>query len=194
MSLHSWQTTLLKMLPNPQTADPILAQESEHLTLDESDNLRRMRQSVGLEVTRDTQIWWRQARLKIAIPFSMHLIQRLELHHFLELYQKQPCITLFFLREAQAFNDFIQNNSQVPIILRDLVQFECTLHQVHLERSSATSTADQPTGSDTTELSLSYCPEACLTSLLNNNPLPQLLPSRVTIQFNSGWPHLWRSV
>lgn len=192
MSLHNWQTALLKMLPDPQAAEQILAHESKHLTCDELDGLTRMSKSLGLAVTRDAQSWWRQARLQIAIPFSMRLIEHLKLHQLLEQYQKQPCITLFFLREAQTFCDFIHDNIQAPTILRDLVRFECTLHMTRLQELHTTSSGTQ--SDDTTELFLSYCPTDCLSALLNNTPLPQPQPGGVTIRFNRAWPRLWCAV
>lgn len=191
MSLLGWQAALLKILPNPETADHILMQEAGQLTLAEKDNLRQMSLGTGMEVTRDVQIWWRQARLQTAVPFSMRLMQRLELHQLLELYQKQPCTTLFFLREAQAFRDFIQHHPQAPIMLRDMTRFECALHLTRLQQSGAAPVTDPDTDSSTTELSLSYCPEACLSALLNNTELPPIRAEGVTIQFNSSWPRLW---
>lgn len=192
MSLHNWQTALLKMLPDPQAAEQILAHESKHLTCDELDGLTRMSKSLGLAVTRDAQSWWRQARLQIAIPFSMRLIEQLKLHQLLEQYQKQPCITLFFLREAQTFCDFIHDNIQAPTILRDLVRFECTLHMTRLQELHTTCSGAQ--SDDITELFLSYCPADCLSALLNNTPLPHPQPGGVRIQFNRAWPRLWRTV
>lgn len=192
MSLRDWQTALLKILPDPEQAPRVLAEEAGRLTQRESAQLAELSQSTGLEVTRDVQIWWRQARLQIAAPFSMRLIQRLALQHLVVQYQKRPCTTLFFLREAQAFSGFIQENPEAPPLLRDMVQFECALHLARLRQSSA---GPQPTtGSDTLELPLSYCPEACIAALLQNAPLPGSVPGGVAIHINSDWPRLWRKI
>lgn len=193
MSLRAWQSALLRMLPDPEATETTLARQAAQLTCNEKDNLKRIAQSAGFEVTRDVQIWWRQARLKIAIPFTMRLIERLELLNLLEQYQKGPCTTLFFLREAQAFSAFIQNNSQAPAIVRDMVRFECALHLARVQQSNAGSTKYSEDDFAEQELSLTYHPEDCLAALLQNTPLPNSRPEKVTIQFDSRWPRLWRS-
>lgn len=193
MSLRGWQAALLKILPDPKQAPRVLAEEAGRLTQEESAHLADLSLSAGLEVTRDVQIWWRQARLQIAAPFSMRLIQRLDLQHLVAHYQKHPCTTLFFLREAQAFSGFIQDIPDAPKILRDMVQFECALHQAKLRQSSNAPATGLPGQSHTTELCLSYCPEACIEALLHNTPLPQPRQDPVVIQINSTWPRLWRT-
>jgi len=195
MSLRDWQAALLKILPNPEQTSHVLEQQTGQLTRRERDHLTGLSLSTGLDVTRDVQIWWRQARLQIAIPFSMRLIQRLELQKIVAQYQKRPCTTLFFLREAQAFSEFIQENPEAPTLLRDMVQFECALHMARLRQAGAGSHPTQEfSPSDTLELPLTYCPEDCMTALLQNTPLPGSSPDGVTIQMNSHWPRLWRRV
>lgn len=194
MSLQSWQAALLKILPDPENASHVLAQQTGQLTRQELDQLTIFSSSTGLDVTRDVQLWWRKARLQIAIPFSMRLIERLELRHLVAQYQKRPCTTLFFLREAQAFRDFIQESPEAPILLRDMVQFECALHLARLRQSGtgAQPTAEFSPHSATLELPLSHCPEACMAALLQNTSLPDPTLGGVTIQINSDWPRLWR--
>jgi hypothetical protein len=189
MSLREWQSALLTILPDPKQAAQILSHEKYQLTAAERDNLISLSQSAGLEVTCDVQLWWRRARLQIAIPFSMHLIERLDLQHLVALYQKRPCTTLFFLREAQSFLDYIQEHAQAPAILRDMVNFELALHMAKLRQSGDASTRRQ-----ITVLHLSHCPETCILALLQNDPLPEAIEDGVVIEISAEWPHLWQKI
>jgi len=186
MTLHAWQCALLQALPDPVQIPRILMEQKERLTRREINNLATLRASTGFDVTRDVQIWWRRARLQIALPFSMQLIQRLQQDYLIEQYQKLPCTTLFFLREAQEFNRFIQKVPHVPVLVRDMAIFECMLHQAHLKKSSTDET------SYSTELRLSSCPETCIAALLKDEPLPEPVPGGVAIHINSEWPRVWR--
>lgn len=214
MSLHDWQVAAIQLLQDPARGPAVLQHHAPQLTQWEHRSLADMDRSRGLDVTREVRQWWRQARLKIALPFGMRLVQRLDLGYLLEHYQCLPCETLFFLREAQAFSHFLRTQPDTPAILRDMVQFECALHLAKLQRGdggpAVAACAKPPTHSagvapaiksssaaapdhGITELFLEYCPEACMAALLCETSLPDPLPDGQWIQICGGWPRLWRT-
>lgn len=188
MSLHSWQIALIKMLPDPDNTEQILNRQVRDLTDSERANLTALQYDRGLDVTRDVLQWWRLARLQVAIPFSMRLIKRLGLSDLLERYELQPCKTLFFVREAQQFQRFLSRMHSAPTLLMDLVRFECALHSAKLQRGQT----QQPGSSVYIEtLSLTYNPELCILSLLNDTSLPDPEPGGIIIQVSSAERRCW---
>lgn len=200
MSLLNWQTAILKMLPSSQLAADASPQKvsmetgTTGLSVQERASLAQVKQSAGLDVTRDIIEWWRQARLKIATPFSILLMQRLKLEDLLRRYQQEPCATLFFVREAQNFGRFLAAQPDVPVILKELVEFECEVHQMRLHKEQMAT--DKATSGLYPEyfyqLKLSHCPESCIAALINGMPLPDAVVGGVTVQINSQWLRLWR--
>lgn len=191
MSLHNWQVTLIKMLPEPCNTEQILNRQVRRLTDTERSSLIALKGSKGLDVTRDILQWWRLARLQVAIPFSMRLIKRFGMAELLERYELQPCTTLFFVREAQQFLQFLSRTPSVPTLLLDLVRFECALHQARLQQGQKELDSKQHYCET---LSLSYNPELCILSLLNKTALPDPEPGRVKVEICSEHSELWRVV
>ena len=183
MSLHRWQATLLQALRNTSQAPNLAEQWRKELSTSELTQLQSLHCDKGAEVTQEVANWWRQARLSTALPFSMKLIQALKRESLLAQYQLTPFKTLFFLREAEIFLEFLSKQKQVPEILKDLVCFECQLH--YLKRRPLNTTYTQ-------QLSLQYCPQSTITSLLQNTALPEKSPHEIKVFLNSNWPELWR--
>ena len=183
MSLHRWQATLLQALRNTSQAPNLAEQWRKELSTSELTQLQSLHCDKGAEVTQEVANWWRQARLSTALPFSMKLIQALKRESLLAQYQLTPFKTLFFLREAEIFLEVLSKQKQVPEILKDLVCFECQLH--YLKRRPLNTTYTQ-------QLSLQYCPQSTITSLLQNTALPEKSPHEIKVFLNSNWPELWR--
>lgn len=138
MSLHSWQAGLLEILSKQDDIEATIAKRLRDLSPDEVMQLRKAGESIGLDVTADVVRWWRLARLNTALPFSIQLVKRLDLQRLIDDYLKRPCVTLFFVREAESFYKYLLQFS-VPLILKDMVAFEHGLHRARFSMSQSIS-------------------------------------------------------
>lgn len=103
-----------------------------NLTNDENDWLSRILNSPGLQVTQQTQQWWRIARVCSAAPLTLALLKREGLEELLyEYITCQPVKTLFFAAELEQFNYFIQDHPQANSTIKTLVEFEFAIKNAY---------------------------------------------------------------
>jgi len=137
MSLHNLQNALVeKILTEPArrkfSIQSAINDKNYDLDDDEKAWLDMLDDTTGFKVTCDIQQWWRLARLKIATPLTLRMLNQLKLGNFLEEYQAcVPCTTLFFSAEAIALKDFLLTRCADEQHLISIIEFECALKIAH---------------------------------------------------------------
>ncbi|WP_018416139.1 hypothetical protein [Teredinibacter turnerae] len=195
MSLQAWQEALVKMVPSGDRFQPSVSASERSLSQMELRTLQHMQGSLGLDVTREVQRWWRRAKLRQALPYSCQLIERLAVPWLMDDYLQLPCTTDFHVQEAHAFLSFIQDRAEVLPVLKDLVRFESALNEEKLRAANTSDysvAASEPKPNQT--LTLDYSPNCCIASILNRAPLPDPAVTGVKVTFNAHWRTLYREV
>ncbi|WLQ12972.1 hypothetical protein O5O45_24905 [Hahella aquimaris] len=183
MPLHDLQIAMVEMIHSHTSACPEKL-DCKRLDLNEAERawLHELSESKGFQVTCDVQKWWRKARLQIAAPLTLRLLERLQLQALVEEYIcATPCRSLYFVPEAMAFKTFICEHTADPL-LQALTVFECALKAIHEYRLSPVSPME--TNSNRCRnfsvviapmsqlVEFPAAPEKLLCALILNQPLP----------------------
>ncbi|AZZ89728.1 hypothetical protein EUZ85_03000 [Hahella sp. KA22] len=183
MPLHDLQIAMVEMI-HSHTSACSGEVDLSHLNLNEAERawLQELSLSKGFQVTCDVQKWWRKARLQIAAPLTLRLLERLQLQALVEEYMRAtPCRSLYFVPEAMSFKTFICEHTADPL-LQALATFENALKAIHEYRLSPVSTME-PNSNRCRNFSIVIAPmsqliefpaapEKLLCALILNQPLP----------------------
>ncbi|ABC27016.1 hypothetical protein HCH_00095 [Hahella chejuensis KCTC 2396] len=183
MPLHDLQIAMVEMI-HSHTSDAADNMDLNRLDLSAEERtwLHALKASKGFKVTCDVQKWWRKARLQIAAPLTLRLLDRLQLQALVEEYMRAtPCRSLYFVPEAMSFKTFICEHTKDPL-LHALTMFESALKAIHEYRLSPVSPME-PSSNRCRNFSVTVAPmsqliefpaapEKLLCALMLNQPLP----------------------
>lgn len=166
---------------------------SANLTPLESEWLNSLPRSTGLTVTRETQRWWRYARLYSSAPLSMRLLQRENRSQLIEEYMStQPVRSLFFSAELEQLSAFLLSRSDVSDLVKIIASFEVALRNAHQLQNSCAHEHRYFLKNTLAFFKFPYPPDHLVSALLRDTPfrLGENMP--VTILVSPAFPHLWR--
>jgi hypothetical protein len=165
----------------------------DNLTRAENDWLKRILDSPGLQVTQQTQQWWRITRVCSTAPLTISLLKREGLEDLLHEYMTtEPVRTLFFAAELEQFNCFLQRHPQANSTIKTIVEFELAIKNAY-QASVCGESFDQHYNAALTIKSLQFTrdPIKLLTALLTGTALPPKTQDYYVI-ISPNLPQPWR--